>query len=133
MSKNRAFITAPWNPASGRVREIIAGVLREFDIEVVPDWDVPGSFDFFSAIQSSDLVVADISGQKPNPNVMYELGFAHGLRKPTLLLVSQESGRAPSDLAGILYLVYDPTNLSALRSSLRNEVKHIVEDRLVVR
>jgi hypothetical protein len=131
--RNRAVVIAPPDGASDRVREIIAGVLRESDIEVVEPGreSEAGSFDFFSAIQSSDLVVADISGQ--NPNVMYELGVAHGLRKPTLLLVSQEVGRVPSDLAGILFLVYDPANLSGLRNRLRNEVKHMVQDRLVVR
>jgi hypothetical protein len=129
-SGNRAVVIAPQNGASDRLREIIDDVLREFDIEVVEQSGDAASFGLFSAIQSSDLVVVDISGL--NPSVMYELGFAHGLRKPTLLLVSQESGRVPSDLAGTLYLVYDPANLSGLRNLLRNEVKHIVEDRLVV-
>ncbi len=134
MDRNRAVVIGAQDAASAQVREIIADTLREFDIEVVePEGaeSASGSFDFFRAIQLSDLVVANISGQ--NPNVMYELGFAHGRRKPTLLVVSQEVGRVPSDLAGILFLVYDPANVSALRKALRNEVRHIVEDRLAVR
>jgi nucleoside 2-deoxyribosyltransferase len=35
-------------------------------------------------IRRSDIVLADISGH--NPNVMYEIGVAHALAKPTLLL-----------------------------------------------
>jgi nucleoside 2-deoxyribosyltransferase len=37
-----------------------------------------------AAIATADLVIADLSGQ--NPNVFYEVGIAHTLGKPVLLL-----------------------------------------------
>ena len=40
--------------------------------------------DIISAIKNSALVIADITPD--NPNVFYEVGFAHALNKPTILL-----------------------------------------------
>ena len=42
------------------------------------------SLQILQAIGDADLIVADLS--EHNPNVMYELGFAHALGKPTILL-----------------------------------------------
>ena len=48
-----------------------------------------------SGISDADLVVADLTGL--NANVMYEVGVAHALRKPTLV-VTQEIDELPFDL-----------------------------------
>jgi predicted nucleotide-binding protein len=70
------------------------------------------------AIAAADLVVADLSRQ--NPNVYYELGFAHGLRKPTIIVTSNEAAaNVPSDLEGFLYLAYDRSNLTSLVEQVR--------------
>src|SRR5205085_241728 len=70
------------------------------------------------AIQEADLIVADVS--RKNANVLYELGFAHALRKPTLLLLStDEKGDMPFDLAGYQMITYDPRNLLPLRRQIQ--------------
>jgi len=48
------------------------------------------------AMIRSDIVIGLITDN--NPNVMYEIGVAHSLRKPTLLLRSKEASPAPFDL-----------------------------------
>jgi nucleoside 2-deoxyribosyltransferase len=58
------------------------------------------------------MFIADISDG--NPNVMYELGYAHALKKPVLPLVRRGTGQIPSDLSGYLYFSYDPDNLHEL-------------------
>ena len=64
-------------------------------------------------IREADLIIADVSHQ--NPNVLYEMGFAHALRKPTILLFDIKSGSSlPSDLAGLQYITYDPANFRGL-------------------
>src|SRR5262249_42966550 len=60
---------------------------------------------FFSVIQQSWLVIADVSNG--NPNVMYELGFAQGLRKP-IVLVATGIRSVPFDLASRRVVIYDP-------------------------
>jgi hypothetical protein len=51
--------------------------------------------DVVSAITASDLIVADLTGR--NPNVFYEVGIAHALAKPVLLL-AQSVDDVPFDL-----------------------------------
>lgn len=51
--------------------------------------------DVIRGLAAAALVVADLSG--PNPNVMYELGIAHALNKPTVL-ISQNLEDVPFDL-----------------------------------
>jgi hypothetical protein len=48
-------------------------------------------------------VIADISGR--NPNVLYELGIAHTLAKPVLIL-SREPSDIPIDLASRRVILY---------------------------
>ena len=40
--------------------------------------------DIIEAIDRSDLVIAELTGN--NPNVLYELGLAHALKKPVIHL-----------------------------------------------
>ena len=67
---------------------------------------------FRRAISVSDIVIADITDHIPN--VMYELGFAHALRKPVLTLVRDGSEPVPEDLQGFPFILYDPLNVGGL-------------------
>ena len=55
-------------------------------------------------IAQSDLVIADLTGS--NPNVFYELGLAHALRRPVILL-TQDIEDVPFDLRTYMTLEYD--------------------------
>jgi hypothetical protein len=80
------------------------------------------------AIQQSRLCVADVSGR--NPNVLYEVGIAHTLGKPTVLL-TQDVGDVPFDLREIRHIEYRLEALEAARASLERSIQHILgEDRL---
>ena len=77
------------------------------------------------AVRSSDFIVVDVTRQ--NPNVFYELGFAHALRKPTILIASSEAtGALPSDLAGFQYIVYEPSNLRSLVDHVQRAARTFV-------
>ena len=52
--------------------------------------------DIWQGIHAADFVIADITGR--NPNVLYELGIAHTLAKPVLIL-SRLASDIPIDLA----------------------------------
>ncbi|MGF6855460.1 hypothetical protein [Paraburkholderia sp. CI3] len=73
--------------------------------------------DIEQQIAESSIVIADVT--PVNANVFYEVGYAHALRKPTILL-AQKGTRLPFDISGFRTIFYDNTI----------EGKSQVEDRL---
>lgn len=62
--------------------------------------------DIWQAINAADFVIADITGR--NPNVLYELGLAHALAKPVLIL-SRDAQDIPIDLSTRRVILYGHT------------------------
>jgi len=60
--------------------------------------------DILTSIASADLVVADLTDS--NSNVYYELGLAHALRKPVILL-GQDMEEIPFDIRSYRLVIYD--------------------------
>jgi hypothetical protein len=60
--------------------------------------------DIIGAIASSDLIIADLTGA--NPNVFYELGIAHALGKPVIML-TQDLEEIPFDLQSYRVVIYE--------------------------
>lgn len=58
-------------------------------------------------LNDSDLVIADLTGL--NPNVMYELGVRHTLKRGTII-ISQEVQKLPSDLRDYICIQYNYSN-----------------------
>lgn len=56
------------------------------------------------AIRHAGLIVADVSDT--NPNVLYEIGLAHSLNKPTIL-ISRQGTNLPFDLSGSRVIFYE--------------------------
>jgi hypothetical protein len=65
----------------------------------------PGNFikGIIADLASDDLVIADLTGQRPN--VYYELGIRHALRVGTII-ITQEFSALPSDLRGYYAFEY---------------------------
>lgn len=57
----------------------------------------------YQEIGRANLIVADMTGR--NPNVFYEVGYAHALKKEVILL-TQDAADIPFDLAGHNHIVY---------------------------
>jgi hypothetical protein len=78
------------------------------DAEKADDILGPGMIisDITRRLQEADIVIADVTAE--NANVFYELGYAHALSKPTILLA--EKGKAlPFDISGFRTLFYENT------------------------
>lgn len=60
--------------------------------------------DIYHMIETSHAIVADIT--KHNPNVFYELGIAHSLGKPVILL-TQSVDYIPVDLQRFRFIIYE--------------------------
>jgi len=52
----------------------------------------------YDAIAAADVIIGDMSGS--NPNVFYEIGFAHALGKETILLATSPDDLKPFDTSG---------------------------------
>lgn len=75
------------------------------------------------AIAEYDAVVADTSGA--NPNVCYEVGFAHALKKPTIL-ICRKGTKLPFDLQGTNHLMYE--TIISLREPLKAKLAAALSD-----
>jgi hypothetical protein len=80
------------------------------------------------AISKTQIVIADCTGR--NPNVFYELGIAHTLGKPTILL-TQNVKDAPFDVAARRFITYENTLAGAdnLKKELREKIGKIIENK----
>ena len=68
----------------------------------------------YNQINKSDILVADMTGR--NPNVFYEVGYAHALGKIVLLL-TKNADDIPFDLKHYPHIVYG-SSISRLRNDL---------------
>src|ERR1035437_7277247 len=85
----------------------------------------PIIIDIQRAIAQADVILCELSGR--NPNVFYELGLAHAIGKPVVLLCDNLSD-VPFDLRHIRIITYDcrtPDWASKLRDAIRASVLSI--------
>ncbi len=73
----------------------------------------------YRQIEVADVVVADMTGK--NPNVFYEVGYAHAKGKLTILLTSNADD-IPFDLKHRRHVVYGES-ISTLRERLKQELE----------
>lgn len=78
----------------------------------------------FAQISKADFLVADTTGS--NPNVFYEIGYAHALGKKVLLL-TQDTTKIPFDIGGVKHIRYKPDSLNALGRDLRRHAVVLCE------
>jgi hypothetical protein len=124
----RIFVIMPFSePFDTLYRDVIFPVARNLDFEVVRVDELAGPGIILEDIQrqiaESHAVVAEISSR--NPNVFYELGFAHARNKPAVLLVRREDGQGmPFDIRGYRAIFYDDT-IGGKRMVERDLAKHL--------
>lgn len=81
--------------------------------------------DITRSIREAAIVIADITPN--NLNVFYEVGFSHGIGKPTILLSDRRRERLPFDISGFRTLFYDNTigGKSAVQERLQRHLESI--------
>lgn len=79
--------------------------------------------DIIELIVDSKIIIADVTTK--NPNVNYELGFAHALEKPAII-ISQNINDVPFDYRHIRTIVYD-TSQEKWESSLKDVLIKTIE------
>lgn len=78
----------------------------------------------YNQISKADLIIAEMTGR--NPNVFYEVGYAHALNKPTILL-TQSSDDIPFDLKHYPHIIYNG-KISEIRGELTKRIEWFKEN-----
>jgi hypothetical protein len=107
---NNCFVIMPFRPELGYLYRGVKDYLEQAfpGISVIRGDDkaltVPLLQKIADYIRQADVVVADCSGR--NPNVFYELGLAHALEKPVILITSDPIEQAPTDIRAFEFISY---------------------------
>ena len=125
------LVLLPFDASMKRLRDASQRTLREAKARVLFASDAAAYthggalwFDELSRmIRQSDVVIADYS--RKNPNVLFELGMAHGLGKPLILLMSEEADmELPASLVGFQIVTYNPANLTPFVERIGRIARH---------
>jgi len=84
--------------------------------------------DIWNFTKKAKVIIADLTGK--NPNVFYELGLAHAIAKPVILVTDSEED-IPYDLRAIRILKYDKNKQNwgeELKKSITQSIKEIAEN-----
>jgi len=105
---NNAFVILPFEDEFERLyEEQIAPTLADqgYCVNKADELPTQGSIieDIIKGITQADLIVADLTDT--NPNVFYELGIAHGMGVPTVL-IAQDISELPFDLSAYSTIEY---------------------------
>ena len=88
--------------------------------------------DVWKGINSASFVIADVTGR--NPNVMYEIGMAHTVGRP-VLIISQTAEDIPFDLIHRRCLIYEytPRGCVKLENDLAKTIDFLREAEIIGR
>lgn len=107
----KAFVVMQFgDPFDKYYDDIIKVICHEHDIDVKRADENFGAgvilSDIVQDINSSKFIIADVSPL--NANVYYEIGYAHALNKPTILLAERDT-KLPFDISPFRVLFYENT------------------------
>lgn len=124
--KPRVFIVMKFEqPYDTLYEHVVKKVAEDLDLRVLRADEIlrPGDImqDIIREIILSDIIIAEISSD--SPNVYYEIGYAHAVGKPTILLANREY-KPPFDIQGARQIRYSDT------ISGKNEVEAALREHL---
>lgn len=127
----QCLLITPLGEDYSEVREAVTQMLLEIGVEPIRVENMAPKEQIIEmilrSINRADFIIADLTGK--NPNVMYEVGFAHALKKQLFLIVQQDSEPLPSDMSGHLFFVYDLSSLEQLQLTIREWVSRYLARR----
>jgi len=127
-SSNLCFVMMPFaSDLEWVYHDLIRPVVEKLGLSVLRADDIfaPGSIteQIRVAIQQSRLCIADVTNR--NPNVLYEVGIAHTLGKPTVLL-TQAIEDTPFDLRSLRVIVYEQNQIQVAQLALERSLQHVL-------
>ncbi|HEV2538283.1 MAG TPA: hypothetical protein VGU03_01120 [Frateuria sp.] len=130
-NRAKAFVVMQFGDVYDSIyKEVISPLLSEFGYEAVRADEIHQIGlvieDINSSLRQCAVVIADITPD--NPNVYYEVGYAHALGKPTILMCDRARGRLPFDLSGFRTIFYENSirGKPLVEETLRKHLEKIV-------
>lgn len=125
------FVLMPFNPSFDRIyREQIKPSAEALGFKCIRADDIfsptPILEDIWIHILKSKVIIADVTGR--NPNVFYEIGIAHTVGRP-VIIITQDKSDVPFDIAHYRYFVYsdDEQGWNSLRKNISLALEDIKE------
>ena len=111
-SKPQAFVVMQFSDAFDALyKDVIKPTCEKFGLKAIRGDDIYKSGliinDITRSIEEASVIIADVTAD--NPNVFYEVGYAHGIKKATILLSDRTREKLPFDVSGFRTLFYDNT------------------------
>jgi hypothetical protein len=119
------------SPFNELYEEVISKVCEPFNLKAhrADQTFGPGMIiaDIVRDIADSMFIIAEIT--PPNRNVYYELGYAHGINKPAILMADKRMEKLPFDVSPYRVLFYDDSIIGRrqFEEGLRKHIAAILE------
>lgn len=132
-SRNLCFVLMPFtDPRIAKVyRDVVSPALEE--VKLAPNkaderYGPDVMQDIWAGLNEARLVLADVTGR--NANVFYEVGIAHTLGKPLILLSADGGDAVPFDINRFRHVLYTftPRGLRDLRTKLRSALPKMLRE-----
>lgn len=133
IERDFCFVLMPFRPNFDEIyEEIIRPLFQEPDLNLdcIRADEIYGTQaiikDIWLYIRNAAVVIAELTDK--NPNVLYELGLCHVLKKPVILIV-QDMEDVPFDLKHLRVIVYStlPKGLKVFQTQLKNTINEILK------
>lgn len=113
-------------------REVIQPAVQALEVECrrLDEFSPAGAIwhkTLFTALISSDLMIADLSTH--NANVLYELGVRHAMRRGRTLLISAH-GRLPGNVSYARTLWYEPDASGRLTGAPADNFREVLQSNI---
>ena len=111
-SKPQVFVVMQFSDAFNALyTDVVRPTCEQFGLKAIRADDIYKSGliinDITRSIEEAAVIIADVTTD--NPNVFYEVGYAHGIKKETILLSDRTREKLPFDVSGFRTLFYDNT------------------------
>jgi hypothetical protein len=126
------FMLMPFEPGLKPVYDdSIKKVAKELELSIARADDFFSQnivmHEIWSAIAQATILIADCTGK--NPNVFYEIGLAHAINKP-VILITQNENDVPFDLRHRRYIqyTYTPPGMKKFETDLYTTISETLKD-----